>query len=442
VQKDPHVMARSARTNTRQLSTQYSKKKEWKAGDAKRTLGVGLGSCTTADDRVMIRNMFKSAALCAVYTLPTVAKTQWLLEGPISNHATKATFGAEIDIFGSGKTPEGVDFVYNTPGLINGEFQTYMMACAVGVHLEVSPYMMTIQGNSFPRPTTPEAKPFSPDVWTTNDQTNSWPAETPVPNSRAVLLYGEPAAEAAWAMVRAYNLRWTYGSLINILDEQLRETAYMPPNAQEGSASDSELGVLRVVREVNDRYASLESTDDFSIIDTIRTGSVGNDPNLGLFTPSNAFQTAGVTYGGSDLRSKIGIAQNSEFRSLTNPYILKSGVPIGLIFEEQNELLADYMRAQLDITQGFGTGVPAAFTETPDYLTTAGTAFRERTVDGLNFLQTVVAETAWYKGFRFLLSNEIKGYEMTESLASMIRDNPDIASELCSECGVLVGWAN
>src|SRR5262249_30682157 len=154
---------------------------------------------------------------------------------------------------------------------------------------------------------------FSPDAWTVNDQTNAWSGST-APSMRALLVYGEPALEAYWAMVRAYNLRWTYGSLINILDEQLRETAYMPPNAQEGSASSSELDVIRAVREVNTRYSSdLNSTMQFRPVDTVRIGSLGAAPgNVGQFAPNNDLYRAAVTYGGSDLRSKIGIGQNSE----------------------------------------------------------------------------------------------------------------------------------
>jgi hypothetical protein len=404
---------------------------------------LGLGNCA---DKSGVMAMFKGA-LCAVYALPTIAKVQWEFAGPITHAQTLKTLGASIDILGSGDTPDGVDAVYSTPGLINGEFQTFIMACAVGVHLEVSPYMALIRGNAFARPASgvTTAKPFSPDAWTVNDQTNSWGGGVTPPSARAYLIYGEPAAEAYWAMVRAYNLRWTYGSLINILDEQLRETAYMPPNAQEGSASSSEIDALRMAREVNNRYSSLGATLDFSLIDTTRVGSVGNAPNAGRFAPNNDLQYVGVTYGGSDLRGKIGIGQNSEFRSLTNPYILKPGVPPGLTFEEQNQELGDYFRAQFDITEGvagLATGLtPAQMTESGDWVTTAGSAFTERTIDGLDVAQTVIGASAIYKGFRALMSNEIKGWEMTESLASQIRDNSDLAAALCAECGVLVGWA-
>lgn len=411
-------------------------------GDPKCT--IGLGDC---GDRTAIKQLFADA-LCAVYAMPTIAKVQWEFAGPISHANTLSTLGATIDILGQGENPAGVDEVYHTPGLINGQFQTFILACAIGVHLEASPYCALVRGNAFARPANPTAKPFSPDAWTVNDQTNAWGQGVTAPSMKAYLIYGQPALEGFWGMVRAYNLRWTYGSLINILDEQLRETAYMPPNAQDGSASDSEIDALRMAREVNARYASLGSTLDFSLIDTTRIGSFGaGGANVGIFAPNNDLQYVGVTYGGSDLRAKIGIGQNSEFRSLCNPYILKPGVPPGLVFEEQNQELGDYFRAQFDVTQGpnesIGVGglVPAQYTESADYTSGAGSAFTERSTDGNQVSQQVVAASAQYKGFRALLSNEVKGWEMTESLACQIRDNSDLAAELCNECGVMIGWA-
>lgn len=404
-----------------------------KEGRSRLEIGVGA-----TQDSVLSMLM---GSLCAVYALPTVAKVQWDVQGVMSNAAVQKTFGSTISIFAN-PDPDGVDEVFNTPGLINGEFQTPVLACAIGVHLEVGPFMFAARGNSFPRPASPPAaKQFSPDAWTVNDQTNAWTGAI-APSNRALLVYNEPAARFFWCLVRGYNLRWTYGSQINILDEQLRETAYMPPNPQEGSASSSELDLLRVAREVNDRYAStaIGSVADFTIIDTVRTGSIGSGPNLGLFAPSNDFQTVPITYGGADLRSKIGIGQNSEFRSLTNPRILRSGVPIGMEFDERNSILGNLGRSEIDATQGYNAGVPAVFTESSDFNVTASSEFLERTVDGLNVEQEVIAGTALYKGFNMLLSNEIKGWELSEGLYNTILNAPDLAAKLCTECGILLTW--
>jgi len=416
-------------------------------GDKTKT-GLGFGAGFGGLDQAGIVALFKSAADCAIYALPTVAKVQWEFGGPISNSATQKTLGATIDILGSGQNPDGVDEVYHTPGLINGTFQTYVLACAVGVHLEPPSMGWVARGNAYNTSAFSPAipKPFSPDFWTVTDQAGAWAAGQ-APVAPAFLRYGKWANLAFWYMVRAYNLRWTYGSLINILDEQLRDTAYMPPNSQEGSAGTSQEDIMEWARETNSRYVTqLGSGLIFEVVDTLRVGSVstgGAAPGVGLFTPSRDFEFADVVYGGSDLRS--GLNCDKEFRTLTNPYILKPGVPIGLVFEEQNSDLANLFRQQFDATDGFGGLVPAQYTElgfsSGGILPGAGSTFNERTVDGVTVPQQVVAQRAEFKCGPALMSNEIKGWEISEQLADMVKNDDNLRAQICSECGCYVGWA-
>jgi hypothetical protein len=407
---------------------------------------IGVGAVGMGLNQIL--DLFRQATQADTYALPTVAKVQWEMAGPMSSANVQSVLGDVIDILGSGTNPPGVDEVYQTPGLEGGEFQTYVLACALGVHLEASPFCFAARGNTFTRPTggASIAKPFSPDAWTVNDQTRAWAGTTgaPTPVSKAALVYGESALEGFWALVRGYNLRWTYGSHINILDEQLRETAYMPPNGQDGSASSSLNSIERYVREVNTRYATiLGSATDFATIDTIRVGSVGSGTaNIGQFTPSNDFQYVGITYGGSDLRAKVGIGNNDEFRTLTNPRLLRPGVKIGLKFEAQNTELATYFRAQFDAMQGLTGTVPPVFTDSLDFAVGAGTSFQERTIDGFSVLQTLIAQESFFKGFRALMSNEIKGWEIAESIAAAIQNDPTLAAKICSDCGCMVGWSS
>lgn len=426
-------MARLSRLSTQKLQ-----------GDPKlRQIGAGAPPGLSTQGIV---DLFKSAANCAVYALPSIAKVQWEFAGPLTNSDVNKTLGAQIDILGSGANPSGVDEVYSTPGLINGEFQTHVLACAVGFHLETPSMGWTARGNAFKASdfATGKAKSFSPDVWTSNDATpttGAWGAN-PVPQAGAFLRYGTWANLGYWYMVRAYNLRWTYGSLINIMDEQLRDTAYMPPNAQEGSAGTSQQDIMQWAREANDRYTGTLGTSlIFAVCDTIRVGSAGaGAANIGIFAPSRDFEFVDTVYGGADLRSAL--ACNTEFRTLSNPYILKPGVPPGLILEERNTDLGNKFRAQFDATDGFGGTVPADYTEEANFNKGATTAFIERSVDGNNVSQTVVADKAEFKCGPALMSQEIKGWEISESLAAQIRDNADLAAQLCSECGCMVGWAN
>jgi hypothetical protein len=315
----------------------------------------------------------------------------------------------------------------------------------VGVHLETVPQGWTARGNAFTAPTAGQPAAFSPDFFTLNDFNGAWGEGVSPPVAPAFLRYGTWANDAFWYMVRAYNLRWTYGSLINILDEQLRDTAYMPPNAQEGSAGTSQQDIAEWVRQANEYYVGrLLSPVIFEKVDTLRVGSLSTLGGGGVFTPSRDFEFVDTVYGGADLRSKL--ACNSEFRTLSNPYILNPGVPIGLVFEEQNTDLADKFRAQFDASAGTaftaGGTIPANFTDFANLNVGFGTAFNERTIDGVTVAQQVQANRMEFKIGEALMSNEIKGWEISESLASIIRDNADLAAALCSECGCMVGWAS
>ena len=293
---------------------------------------IGLGADANPNDVIAA---ISAATKAAPYALPTVAKVQWEFAGPVAPGDVAKTLGDTIDILGSGQNPQGVDQVYQTSGLNDGEFQTWVLACAFGVHLEYNPEVFSVRGNSFVRPATPPSAPnYSPDTFTANDFAANAGAPHPLPAGTvpANLDYGSPAGRAFWAMVRAYNLRWTYGSQINIMDEQLRETAYMPPNPQEGSASSSDVWVANAIREVNQRYLSKGSLADFQMVDTLRVGAINTTlTGASVFVPSRDFEYSPVTYGGPDLRAKIGIGHNSEFRTLTNPRLLKPGVKIGLV---------------------------------------------------------------------------------------------------------------
>ena len=411
---------------------------------AKNTIGFGAqpGSMTPQQ----IGDAMSGAIKCPAYALETVAKVQWMFGGPLSPTNVTKTLGAQIKILGSGDSVAGVDYVYTTPGLINGEFQTHILAVHVGVHLEAEPMCWTIAGNAFPIAAfaaSGSTKPFSPDTFTATDVANAWGGST-APAAPAALQWGWWANQGLNYMVRAYNLRWTYGSLVNLLDEQLRDTAYMPPNAQEGSASSSQVDIMRMARYTNDWYQStmLNTTLVFEAIDAIRQGSL----NAGLaaagqstFSPTIDFRYADATYGGMDLRSML--MGNSEFRKLDNPTILKPGVPPGLIFEEVNTPLANEFRNQFDANSGLSQGaVPATTVEVANMAATATSSFKERTLDGAVATQTVLPGTVEFKGGNAFMSIEIKGPEITEWLACQIRDNPQLAGYLTSQTGMVATW--
>jgi len=400
----------------------------------------GLGSIVDAIQASM-QNPF--------YNMDVIEQVRWTMLGPQTDESVGKNFGASIDLFGSGKSPEGIDFVETTMAQ-TGQTQTYFIACYIGVHLEPEPLCWTAKVNGWTHPEASMAQPPSPDVFTANDVNNGCLGAAFQPGEGVasqflipgVLEWGWWANYVAWHLARGYNLRWKIGQHVNIMDEVLRHTAYMPPSAQEGSASSSEVDVANFIARTNQRYDQLGSALDALKINRIRLGSVGTAPNLGIFAPSRDEQFVGATYGGMDLRSML--AGNSEFRKLALPYVIKPGVPIGLIMEECDGEQADIMRAYLSITQGLKGVFPPVIVDEEnisgvyDVTGTGGTGFvaLERTLDGSNVSQAVPVGTAIFKGGELKVSMLIKGFEVTEDWYNVMSQNADIRSVVMNACGI------
>jgi hypothetical protein len=408
------------------------------ARTAQKTIGLGMPSAGVSDADVVA--LFKEAGSCPIYAMPTVASIKWGFKGPVTGAAAAKTLGATIDILGGGQNPAGPVSVQQTAGLINGQFQTHLFACAIGVKLIPDPLQFTAQGNAITTPAASAIKNPSPNDFTVHDVTN-----VPLPASitKATLEYGWWLNYAMWNMVQAYNLRWTYGSLINILDEELRKTAFLPPNAQNGSVGAMDVDMLAIVRSMNDYYQNtLGSLSEFQAIDLQRLGSTGAaGANVGSFRPTRDFELASAVMGGVDFHS--GLSQNSEYRTLTNPYILDPGVPPGLVFEENNTTFGDVFRAYMRADQAVtGATVPPVFTEGALIAAGAGGPFNEQTLDSppVTVAQTVSASRSLWKYGSAFMAIEIKGYEITKALASRIQNSPDLQAALQRTCGASCGW--
>lgn len=403
-------------------------------GDARtQALGAaGLGS---------IIDLINNSMNNPVYNMDVIEQVRWGMLGPQTPASISANFGSEIDLFGSGKSVQGIDFVETTMAQ-TGQTQTYFIACYIGFHVETEPMQWDQIGNAWTLPETGvSAVPASPDVFTVQDlATLGFAAEGAFAGqvlTPAVLQWGWWANYAAWHLVRGYNLRWKIGQHTNIMDEVLRHTAYMPPNAQEGSASDSEVDIVDFVNQMNQRYASLGSALIFLKPDFLRLGSVGPliaGSAAGIFTPTRDFDRVGATFGGMDLRSML--RGNSEFRKMTLPYVIKPGVPIGLILQENDTDQGNQMRRAMDITNGQGGAIPPSETEFTNIATTATASAPERTVDGLIATQAVPNIRTIFKGGDFKLSLMIKGFEVTEDWYNVMSQSADIREVVMAACGI------
>jgi hypothetical protein len=398
------------------------------------TIRAGLGSFTDA---------IQASITCPIFNMPVMEQVRWGMQGPQTDISTKKNFGAKIDLFGGGTSPEGIDFVETTMAQ-TGQTQTHMIACGIFLHLEPEPLCWTARGNAWTTPTTGLVQPPSPDVFTQNDRANGALGAAIAAGTQvmvpAVLEWGWWANYVAWHLVRGYDLRWKIGQHTNIMDEVARHTAYMPGGAQEASASDSEVDIVEFVERTNQRYSSLGSGLIFLKVNRIRVGSVAvAGANVGAFRPSRDEEFVGATYGGIDLRSLL--KPNSEVRTLALPYIIKAGVPIGLVLQENDTDQADTMRDYLSITQGNLGSVPPLVTDEDNILaapdaTGVAPVAEERTLDGANVPQQVDAERAIFKGGDLKITLGVKGFEVNEDWYNVLQSNPDIRNVVASECGV------
>jgi hypothetical protein len=379
------------------------------------------------------------------WNMDVIEQVRWTLGGPQTNQSVTENFGSNIDLFGSGKSPEDIDWVETTMAQ-PGQTQTFFVACYVGCHLEPDPMCFTLRGNAWTHPTTGQAQPPSPDVFTANDLIHGAIGagfeEGPSVMLPAIMEHGWWLNRAFWELARAYNFRWKIGQHVNIMDEQLRHTAYMPPNAQEGSASSSETDPFNLINQMNNRYDALGSALDFLPCDFLRVGSIGaTSVNNGRFSPTRDFDTVGTTYGGMDLRSML--RGNSEFRQLCVPYVIEPGVPIGIYLQECDPVQADYMRALLSISQiggQFGGVIPPSVT--PDvnilagFTATGATVMLERTLDAADVPQQVNAERVVFKSGMGKITLPIKGFEVTRDWYNQLSSDEDIRNLVLSDCGM------
>lgn len=393
----------------------------------------------------------RESVKCAIWNVPVIESTKGTFLGPLLDSDTNRLFGDRIDPFGWSIAQDGIDQVDTTLAQ-NGELQVPTLVCGVGWHVQPDPAGFSLIGNGVTRPLSSVAgHPASPDVWTSNDLANNvFGLNTQAGQTieMATMAWGWWACYMFWQQARGYHLRWMVGQHTNIFDEFLRNTAYMPTNAQEGSASSSEVDTQFFIRRMNNRYSQLGAGQVFLPISHVRLGSVlAGAANKGVFRPSRADDLAPVTYGGIDLRKLIG--NNSEFKKMTIPYFLDKGVPIGLYAQESDKAQADLMRAYLSITYGFGQTTPPQVTvdqnftpgPTPSSVDgPAGSVMLEQTLDLVPLLvsQAVQTHRRMFKGGEFKQTIHLKGFEVDSDWYTMLQNNPQLRDAFLCECGC--GW--
>ena len=406
--------------------------------DPKRLFGLGAAAPTTgvgAADADAVIAAISALQRCPMWNMPTIETVRWNMQGPIATANINQNFGAKIDLFGAGESVNGVSFVQTTMAA-PGQIQTYELVMGVGFHVEPEPLCFSILGNAFTTPTTGTAMPVSPDDFTGADVTNTQVTSSLVP---AVLEWGWWANYASWHLVRAYNLKWQVGRHTTIFDDGLRFTAYCPPSAELGSASSSEVDTWNFARRVNTYYESLSpaTTLTFLPFDRIRVGAVNNGAaGESAAKPSRAYERANATYGGIGLRAML--RGNREWRELALPYLIKPGVPIGLVLQQSDSVEAGLMQNYLDVQQGFGGTTPPTFQVEKNINSGNGaTTMAEQSLDSPAVLNSpaTLAQRALFKGGCLMWTLGVKGYEVQEDWAAWM-SNPAIKDAISRGTGL------
>jgi hypothetical protein len=401
---------------------------------------IGLGANPLPDEVVKV---LTAACMAPLWAQPTIAEVVRSADGPLPDATVQSQFGPEIFIMGEGDgTTTGLS-VTNTPGLQDAEFQTYFVVCAIAYHLRPQPMSFVVRGNATPRPQVPGGQQFSPDAFDQNDTTTvpagfnaPLVAPTTVP---AYLWWGEWINYAMWNQVAGYRMRISYGQHLNLMDEELRNTAYIPPLAQLGSASSSLIDVYEWVRQTNDVYVStLGTTLLFSVADAQRFGSIGAaGANFSVFHPSRDDEFVEQTIGGIDLRTAL--ADNTEFRSFAQSFMVRPGVKFGARLEETDAVYGALQRAYLSAafaTVNVGGGsVPPVFTQSGLFNPGFTSPFEERTIDNNNVPQAVPNSRATFKGGPWDTSFKVVGWELEEDGYNYVKNNKDVQNKLLSACG-------
>lgn len=409
-------------------------------------MGASLGRGDASDRKNRFVGMVRGLAGSPTYNFPTIDSVTLHFDGPLTTSQVNATFGQKINPLGVNQEspPPGctqVDTTFAEPG----KFQTYVLICAIQWRIDIEPLSFTAKGNAWTTPTTGSAKPVSPDMFnvpdlsTANGTLGLTGNQTMTP---ADLEWGWWQDLAFYHMFRGYNLYWQYGNRFSILNDNLRYTAFIPGNSQEGSASSSEVDINYFARQTNDYYREQLSTPSiFLTPDRTRLGNMTLNEAAGLsvYRPTRAYETVGATYGGMGTRNML--KGNGEFRRLAAPFIAVPGMPLGLYAQQNSNDDAQIMRNYLDASYGFVGGVPAQFTEDANInvgpgVAATGNIGQEPSLDSPSAPQgqQLLAQRTVFKGGRFKVSVAFKGFELTPDQADLLKD-VSMLEAIKSDCG-------
>jgi hypothetical protein len=423
-----------------------------------RKLGMGampVNGASKSDRTRALIGFIKQVATCPTYNLPVLDNVTVHYDGPLTDAALTSTFGEVINPLGANpeSPPPGssqVDTTFAEPG----KFQTFNLICGIQWRLDLEPLSFTVLGNSWAPAggTTAGAPVVAMPVSPTDFNVNASNPDTATAGPLG-LASGETMTQAAleWAwwselacyyMARGYNLDWQWGNRARLLNDTLRYTAFTPSNAQDGSASNSNVDINYFVRRTNNYYQSiLGASQIFLAADRSRIGNMTlTGVGQSVFRPDRSNEFVGATFGGVGLKQYL--KGNGEFRRLTTPFLCGPGIPIGLKARQSNTDDGSLMRQYFSATYGFGGAAPVSFTPSSVISPGASVAGTSAVTGAEPSLDSPVAPRSQqlngarvaYKGGAWKLTIAFKGFELTADQAQGITD-PDVQRAIQAECG-------
>jgi hypothetical protein len=377
---------------------------------------IGLGQAPSD-------NVVNSVLSCGFTQVPVIEYVTWTLDLPVPDAAIDATFGDEIDVLQNPKSVAGVEDV-DSSFVINGILQVDMLVIGFGVHGFAEPTNGAQIGNYVnPAPTAGAVNP-SPDSYTQNDVINGAlgadigtggvaGSSTITP---AVLEWGVCAQNALWHLMNAYQFQWIMQQRYLLINELAADVAYFGSYAEAVAAGSSSAAFQRLVRRVNNKYASLGAPGAFLPINAQRIGSTTTltTTNKGMFHPTRAYDLLDETIGGLRAQGMNGMLQ--PFRKLFKPVLLEKGIPIGMLLRQQDQYHATLMQQYLSQSDSLGGTVSTISVgpTTSGLTSTTANEFLELTLDAtpLAVPQQVQTDRVLLKGGALQLAILIKGFEV------------------------------
>jgi len=375
---------------------------------------------------------------CSFGNIPVIEEVIWTVPLPLTVDEALSTFGDTVNLLSGSSAVPGVASIDST-FLINGIFQTDILAQGVGVHVFHEPMSFSTIANAFDAPAGPNTvMPASPDVWTTNDVVNgAFGTVLAAGVTPADFSWGAEAWRAGWNFINGYQFQWKTSQRELVLNESAADVSYFGSFADAEASGTSEIPIIEFVATANATYRAKGSQTIFLPVTHRRVGSVGQQTvfppiagstvNVGVFHPTRDFDLAPVTWGG--LRWQGYGCRGQMYRPVESPCFLERGIPIGMLFVVQDAVHQAAMMEALTINNepfgqnvspdanvnGGGTfpGVGVNPVAVPTFGTTNNTML-EQTLDGTPTLVTQQVPTfrALFKGGILKVAIKIKGWEM------------------------------